>query len=157
MIDTNVLVVPLLLFNAVFARRLPKAYEADVFGDQIPLWIRIGENITRTIVFALPFFMALNVRTLSQKTGFALYVIGAILYCLSWGVQIRYPQSPWCQSGWGFMAPAYTPLLWLVGIGLIGDTILLQVSYSRWTYIGLSVAFLTFHNVHAWIVYKRTY
>jgi hypothetical protein len=111
----------------------------------------------RTIVFALPLSMPLKIGTLSQETGFVLYLIGTILYGLSWGMQIWYPCSPWCRSAWGFMAPAYTPLIWLVGIGLIGNPSFLPVVYSPWVYLALSAAFLAFHNSHAWIVYKRKY
>jgi hypothetical protein len=149
------LVVPMMLFNAVLMRRLPRAYQTDVFDHDIPRWIRIGENIGRTIVFALPLFMPLKIGTFSQKAGFALYLIGTVLYGVSWGVEIWYPRSPWCRSAWGFMAPAYTPLIWLVGIGLIGKPFFMPVGYSPWVFLALSAAFLAFHNSHAWIVYKR--
>lgn len=151
------LIVPIMLFNVVLVRRLPRAYQADIFDRDIPGWVRIGESIARTIVFALPLIMPLKIGTFSQRAGVALYLIGTVLYCLSWGVQISYPRSLWCQSGWGFMAPAYTPLMWLVGIGLIGSTLFLPIGYSPWIYILLSAAFLAFHNIHAWIVYKRNY
>ena len=151
------LIVPIMLVNLLLLRRLPKAYQADVFDHDIPRWIRIGENIARTIVFALPLFMPLKIGTFSQKAGFALYLIGTVLYCLSWGMQIWHPRSPWCRSAWGFMAPAYTPLIWLLGIGLIGTTLFLPVGYSPWVYIALSAVFLAFHNIHAGIVYKRNY
>jgi hypothetical protein len=55
----------------------------------------------------------------------------------------------------GGMAPVYTPLIWLVGIGLIGDTLFLPGGYSPWVHIGLSAAFPAFPNIHAWVVYKR--
>lgn len=151
------LIVPIMLFNAAFVRRLPKAYQAGVFDHDIPGWIRIAENIVWTIVFALPLFMPLKIGTFSQRTGFVLYLTGTVLYCVSWALQIWHPRNRWCRSGWGFMAPAYTPLMWLVGIGLIGDTLFLPVGYSPWVYIALVTAFLVFHNMHAWIVYKRNY
>jgi len=151
------LIVPIMLVNLLLLRRLPKAYQADVFDHDIPRCIRIGENIARTIVFALPLFMPLKIGTFSQKAGFALYLIGTVLYCLSWGMQIWHPRGPWCRSAWGFIAPAYTPLIWLLGIGMIGDTLFLRVAYSPWVYLALSAVFLAFHNIHAGIVYKRNY
>jgi len=151
------LIVPMLFFNLVLAGRLPRSYQVEIFEQDIPGWIRRGENITRTIVFALPLFMPLTVGTCRQKTGLVLYLTGALLYGLSWAMQISFPGSPWCRSAWGYMAPAYTPLIWLAGIGLIGDTLFFRVAYSPWLYIALSFLFLAFHNIHAWVVYKRNY
>jgi hypothetical protein len=104
----------------------------------------------------LPLLMPLGMATSGQRIGFAVYGIGVVLYCLSWGVQIRYPHSSWSASRLGFLAPAYTPAVWLAGIGLVGDSLYLPVAYSRWVYIALSAAFLVFHNAHAWIVHART-
>jgi hypothetical protein len=149
------LLIPILLFNVLLMRRLPKAYQPDVFWRSIPAWIGFGENALRIFVFVLPLFMPLRVSSPGQSIGFALYAAGLILYFRSWSMQVRRPQSPWSLSRWGFMAPAFTPLIWLTGIALIGDSLFVPVRYSPWVYIALSVAFLAFHNLHAWIVYSR--
>jgi hypothetical protein len=72
------LILPNALLNAVLIRRLPSAYQRDVWDD-VPLWIRTGGNFTRTIVLLLPLLMRLNVGTLGQRVGLMLYLIGAVL------------------------------------------------------------------------------
>jgi hypothetical protein len=92
---------------------------------------------------------------LSQRTGLLLYTIGVVVYSLAWVAQIARPQSAWSTSAWGFLAPAYAPALWLVGIGLIGSRLFLPVPYTPWICIALSAVFLVFHNTHSAIVYRR--
>ncbi len=148
------LIVPILLLNVALVRRLPKAYQAEVFWRDIPAWIKAGENASRTLVFVLPLFMRLDLR---QTAGLLLYLIGTAVYSLAWVAQIAHPQSAWSTSPWGFLAPAYTPALWLVGIGLIGSKLLVPVPYTPWIYVALAAVFLAFHNTHASIVYRRNY
>jgi hypothetical protein len=57
----------------------------------------------------------------------------------------------------GFLAPAYTPLFWLIGIGLIGDSFYFNLSFKRWFFICSSIIFLLFHNTHTAIIYSRTH
>ena len=149
------LVVPILLMNALLMQRLPRAYQSEVFGRGIPRWIGAGENLFRTAVFTLPLLMPLRVATPGQKIGLALYLTGVAVYFLAWGMQIRHPQTAWSASRAGFLAPAYTPSLWLAGIGLIGDSLYAGAAYRSWMYLALSAAFLAFHNAHAWMVYLR--
>jgi hypothetical protein len=149
------LLVPMMLLNAVLLPRLPKTFQREVFWKDVPAWIRVCENADRTVLFALPVFMPFRVGTPIERVGFALYVVGGLVYFLSWMVQIRYPESSWSTSVWGFMAPGYTPLIWLTGIGLIGDKLFLALPYSPMVYIALAVAFLAFHNLHLLIVYRR--
>jgi hypothetical protein len=151
------LLVPMMLLNVVLWPRLPKPYQSDVFWKDIPAWIRAGENATRTVLFILPVLMPFRLGTPTERVGLVLYVVGGLVYFLSWMVQIRYPESSWSASAWGFMAPGYTPLIWLTGIGLIGDKLFLPVPYSPIMYIALTIAFLAFHNLHVLIVYRRNY
>jgi len=151
------LLVPILAFNLLFTRRLPPAYQAGVFGRAIPRAITVPENLLRTLVMLLPLVMQLRVSTPSQKLGLGLYLIGTLVYFASWGSLIVAPRCAWSTSPFGFMAPAYTPLLWLVGIGLVGDTLVFPlVAFSAWMYWALSALFLLFHNLHAGLVYSRT-
>lgn len=148
------LIIPILLLNAALMRRLPKAYQPEVFERDIPTWLTVAENIFRVLVFALTLFMRLDP---TRKIGLTLYGIGAAVYALAWVAQIARPQSAWSTSPWGFLAPGYTPVLWLAGIGLIGNTLFLPIPYSPWIYMALAAAFLAFHNTHAAIVYRRNY
>jgi hypothetical protein len=50
-------------------------------------------------------------------------------------------------------APAYTPLIWLIGIGLIGNLLYSSSPYHSSMYILLSIIFIGFHLSHAITVY----
>jgi hypothetical protein len=151
------LLLPVLLWNGLLARRLPKPYRRDEFWRDIPGWVGAGENTFRIAILILPFLMPIRMATSGQRAGFVVYGIGLALYCLAWVVQIRSPHSAWSVSRLGFLAPAFTPAIWLMGLGLIGDSLYLPVPYSCWVYIALSAAFLVFHNTHAWMVHARTF
>jgi hypothetical protein len=150
------LLVPILVFNLLYAHRLPAAYQIDVFWKNIPRSISFPENLLRMAVMILPIFMRLSVSTPGQKLGLGLYLAGLLVYFASWAVLIASPQCAWSRSETGFLAPAYTPIVWLIGIGLIGDEFLVQgVIFKPWMYWALSTFFLVFHNLHAATVYSR--
>jgi hypothetical protein len=150
------LLAPILAFNMIFMRQLPAAYQMNVFWKDIPKAIGVPENLLRTLVMILPVFMRLRISTASQKLGFGLYLTGILVYFASWAALIAAPQSAWSTSAIGFLAPAYTPILWLVGIGLIGNELHFQkVPFKPWMYWALSALFLLFHNLHAATVYSR--
>lgn len=140
---------PILLFNIAFVRLLPSAYRS---WERVPYEIRIAENIVRGGVMVLPILMDLHIVTHRQQIGLYLYLLGLVIYFASWAVQIRYPDSSWCRSAFGFMAPAYTPIIWMSGIGLIGSVRLASMSWVYWTLVAL---FLSLHNIHAGLAYAR--
>lgn len=150
------LLVPILVFNFLFTHQLPAAYQMEVFWKDIPKTISLPENLLRALVMILPVFMRLRISTPTQKIGLGLYLTGLLVYFASWAVLIVFPQCAWSRSEIGFMAPACTPIVWLIGIGLIGDELLLaRVRFKPWIYWALSVFFLAFHNMHAFTVFSR--
>jgi hypothetical protein len=149
------LLLPIMAWNLIFASKLPWVYSEEVFSKNILSFITIGENVFRLIVFILPVLMPLRIDTQSQKLGFWLYIIGIVIYFLSWLAQMYFPQSAWSLSALGFLAPAYTPLIWLIGIGLIGNALYFSFPYRSWIYILLAAIFIGFHLSHAWTVYIR--
>ena len=153
LLNCLLLLLPIMAWNLFFANKLPHAYSEEVFSKNIPSFITNGENILRLMVFILPVLMPLRIETQSQKLGLWLYIIGTAIYFLSWLVQIYFPQSTWSLSAFGFLAPAYTPLVWLTGIGLIGSTLYFSSPYQSWMYIILSVIFISFHLSHALTVF----
>jgi len=155
--NSLLLLLPIMAWNLIFASKLPWTYSEEIFSKNIPSFITIGENVFRLIVFILPVFMPLRIETQSQKIGLWLYVAGTAIYFVSWLAQMYFPQSAWSLSVWGFLAPAYTPLLWLVGIGLIGSTLYFSSPYRSWVYIFLSIIFIGFHLTHAITVYSRNF
>lgn len=150
------LLVPILFFNLVFAHQLPAAFQMNIFWKNIPKTISLPENLLRMLVMILPVFMRLRVSTPTQKLGLGLYLTGLLIYFASWAALIASPHSVWSTSEIGFLAPAYTPIVWLTGIGLIGDEPqLLWVPFKPSMYWAVSALFLLFHNVHTLMVYSR--
>ncbi len=147
------LVVPVLLWNVFLTSRLPAAYQPDVFTCDIPAFILMGENLSRTLLFLLMLFMPLSAK---QRSAWILYLSGLIIYAVSWLLLICFPESRWSLSAAGFSAPAWTPAFWLAGIGLIGWKAL----EKRWVgllYIFTSLAFLGFHCIHTFMVYNNIF
>ena len=130
------LLVPVLIWNAIFSSKLAHpAFAHDKDGSQ---WLLILENLLRMAVFIVPLCLTLKWDTLQRKIGCGLYIAGILVYFASWIPLIVYPDSAWSNSLIGFTAPAFTPLIWLAGIGLIG---------GWWPYLGLSAVFV---GVHLW-------
>lgn len=149
------LLLPLLLWNLIFFNDLPKAYYSETFQKDIPDWISYSENILRILVFGLPTIMIFSLKTRSQKIGFGIYLIGTLIYFLSWIAMICYPQSAWATSQIGFMAPAYTTIIWFVGIGLIGTQSYFRIPKLSLIYILLAVLFVIFHTLHIYLVFQN--
>jgi hypothetical protein len=64
------LTFPILLWNVIFASRLPAQFLPDIFWKDIPLPVMYGENILRTVIFAMPVFISLGNNP--KKTGMGL-------------------------------------------------------------------------------------
>lgn len=149
------LTIPILIWNLLFACELPHAFQNEVFWKDIPLFLSLSESSLRVGLLILALLMPLRIKTRSQKRGLVLYLCGTTLYFASWLVLIYFPESWWSDSMIGFMAPAYTPLLWLTGIGLIGDTFYFNLCFRRWIFFSIAIAFLALHNLHALTIYFR--
>ena len=150
------LIIPILLGNVIFAKRLPVAFQPEVFGRNIPPFIKYSEITLRIFVLIFPVLMPLNISSPLQKSGLAIFLTGFILYTASWIALIKYPLSAWSRSAAGFLAPAYTPLIWLTGIGLIGDRLFFGIEYHPWIFFAAAFLFVVSHTAHTYIIYKRT-
>jgi hypothetical protein len=148
-----ILLVPILIWNIAFTGLLPATYQSGEFDKDIPASILWGEHILRLVVFALPAFMPLNIFFKYQKIGLGIYFIGIFLYFLSWRPLILYPEGSWSMSLYGFLSPAITPLIFLVGIGLIGHKLFFNIKYHQVVYISLSIIFIAFHTIHVYLKY----
>jgi hypothetical protein len=151
------LTIPVLLWDYIFTDKLPKAFQPEIFWKDIPSFIIYGENNSRLIMFVFISFMPLKIITNKQKNGLLLYVVGVLLYFLAWVILMYFPNTVWSKSILGLLAPAYTPLLWLVGIGFIGDSLFFKIPYKRWLYFLVVIIFLIFHNWHTYLIYFRTH
>ncbi len=148
--------LPVLVWHLVFAGRLPQAYQPESFNSGVPWLVLAGENIFRLVIFALPLFARLDLLQSRAKKGLWLYVVGLSLYFLSWLALIYAPASNWSSGLLGFVAPAYTPVIWLVGLSwMIDGYYWATIKYAVWHYLVPVLLFAGFHVVHAWLVFER--
>ena len=152
----GVLLLPALVWNAALADRLPPVYSMSEFWRDIPAVLGALENLSRILVFALPFFMPLELSMAVQRRGLLLFALGTLVYFGSWLAVMASPSSSWSTSALGFMAPAYTPALWLLGLAMIGRRLFWGHRYRWWMYILISALFLAAHIAHAALVYGRS-
>jgi hypothetical protein len=153
LVSCGLLLVPILVWNIALIERLPSAISSSEVWGAIPQPLAFTENSLRVLVFAVPFFMPLHLSTKRQKRGMALFIVGTLVYFASWLLLIAAPQSSWATSAVGFLAPAYTPLLWLLGLSLLGSNLFWSSSYRPWMYAVLSLVFSVIHISHATIIY----
>jgi len=149
------LLLPILLWNVIFMKVLPVQFQKATFWHNIPKYIKFPENILRIVVFVFPLLMKFSIAEPHQRLGFMLYILGYAYIFLSWVAQIYFPQSAWSKSCWGFGAPAYTTIIWFIGIGLIGSSLFIKIPYHYSVYLILSALFVIFHSAHVYIVYSR--
>lgn len=151
------LILPILVWNISLTTKLPEAFQQETAWQNSTLFLTYGENSSRLLIFALTLLMPLHISTRRQKTGLFLYLGGLTLYFISWLVLIYFPDSAWSASLLGFLAPAYTPFFWLMGIGLIGNSFYFNLPYTRLYFRWASIVFLLFHNAHTITIYYGTH
>lgn len=155
LINCFILFIPVIIWNISFIPILPGAYDAEVYWSNLPFYVQWPEVILRMIVFTLPLFMPLKIVRQDQKIGLILYIVGLLVYVFAWRPLILYPDSVWSTSLIGYAAPAFTPIIFLIGIGLIGNKLFFNIKYKQYIYFAVSFLFIFFHTWHLTIVYDR--
>jgi hypothetical protein len=151
----GLLLIPAMVWNGLFVRRLPRAFQPESFNSGIPPWLSSVENGARLLVFLLPFAMPLELASGRQRMGALVFAAGTAVYFASWLPLMLAPESVWSRSRWGFLAPAYTPAVWLLGLALLGQRLFGTTSDSSWVYLACAAAFLAAHVAHAKMVFDR--
>lgn len=148
--------LPPLFFSLGLMVIAPTALTPTEFNAGIPNILLWGEMIGRVFVFATPLSFTIGLVTKTQKIGFCLYMFGVAAYCLTYGIQHYFSDSPWSTSMIGFSASAYTNLFWMIGLGLMGQEFYppIRLIYRPIFYIALSVVFIILHVTHV-ILYFR--
>lgn len=149
------LLAPALIWNALLASKLPGAFDPKEFWRDIPPLLAWIENVSRVIVFALPFGMPLRWSTPTQRQRLGIFAAGTLVYFASWTWLIAAPDSTWSLSATGFLAPAATPTLWLWSLATIGRELYWGRFYRWWMYLFPCGVFLAAHITHAAIVWAR--
>lgn len=153
----GLLLLPVLAWNAALTEFLPPAITSPASWDDIPAALAAAESSLRLLVFALPFFMPLSVSSTLQRKGLVIFIGGILVYFASWLALIAAPNSQWANSSVGFLAPAYTPMIWLAGLAVLGQRVFFVTFYRWWMYLALSAIFMAAHVSHAVVVYVRNY
>lgn len=148
--------IPILIWNYIFIPKLPLVYQPQSFNHDIPMLITVGENLFRSIIFILPLFFKLSIDESRQRKGFVVFIIGVFLYFISWLTLMYLPNSTWSNNILVFSAPAYTPIVWLVGLSMMVERYYF-FRYSKWHYIVPAILFSIFHIYHSIYVFDRAY
>lgn len=147
--------IPILLLNIALTKKLPAPFGTQAFDANIPKVILFGEGIFRMIFLAMSLIISINIVTVFGRGGFKVFSVGVLLYFASWVALIFFPKSKWSKSVIGFSAPAYSPIIWLTGFALMGDSFYFNFEYSIWYYIIPSLIFTGFHLLHTIIAYNN--
>lgn len=150
LLSSFLLLLPVLAFNAIFAGALPAPFQPEVFWSEIPAPLAWVENMARIGTLALPLLMPIALPP--RRAGWLLYGIGLAAYLAAWLMLMLASGSGWSTSAAGLSAPAWTPALWLAGIGLVGKP---DWPVVRWAYFICCAIFLIAHNAHALLVFSR--
>lgn len=153
LVNCFLLLIPVLLWNLVFMPFLPATITNPEKWSDFPkvlLWL---EGITRIIVFVMPAFMPLRIKTPGQKAGLVLYVLGLIIYLFAWREFILFPHGTWATSLIGFTSLAYTPFIIFMAIALIGRRMYVKFPYHRLVFALSALAYTVLHTWHTVLVY----
>jgi hypothetical protein len=126
------LLIPILIWNVLLTSHLPMEH----FSGEAPQWVLIIENIFRAGAMILPLFLPINSKNKFFKSGLTVFIIGTLIYFSSWLWLILYPESVAANSSWLQFAPAYTPIIWFIGLSMMSNSFLLLI---------LSTLFIGFH------------
>lgn len=143
LLNCFLLLVPLLVWNIIFSSSLTqKGFHNDAV---VPSWLLWSEHALRAVVFFVPLLFVLEVKDNWARVGLWVFGVGAVIYCASWLPLVYAPDSYWSRSWIGALSPAFTPILWLLGIALVGRS---------WLYAIGSVLFVAVHVLHNLISFE---
>ena len=90
------------------------------------------------------------------KIGFIVYIIGVLIYFCSYFIVIKLPVTSFNNNIAVLLAPYWTSVLWLIGIGLLGNKLFVIIPYHYIIYIVISIVFAMLHSIHGYICYKES-
>ena len=123
LLNNGLFILPPLIWNIVFINKTPAYYSLG----SAPKTLQISENVLRSATFILPFFIPINTDSQFFYPGLAVYSVGLGLYFSSWLLLMYFPELGISQKNITRLTPALTPIIWLVGIGLMSQA---PLSYS---------------------------
>jgi len=141
--------IPILIFNILFFKKLPSYYLKNISHPIIK-----AETIIRIITIAFSIIMAINIQNNTGKIGLIIYIIGIIIYFSSYFIEIYFPNTLFSKKLIFILAPYWTSVIWLIGIGLLGNKLFVNIPYHFTVYLIISVIFTIIHTIHGYLCYK---
>ena len=133
---------------------LPAAYQPEYFDLWVPPLLGLSETALKLTAVVISTFLVAGLSQPRQRLGLGVYVCGVAIYLGSYFAQIFAPDSAWSQSFLGFTAPAFTPAIWIVGIGLmISHGFIVAARWPRIIFWVSAAGFMITHNINASLVY----
>ena len=143
--------IPIIIFNIIFTKYLPKHYLKNIKHPIVTL-----ETIARMITIAFSVIMEINLNNNIGKSGLIVYIIGVLIYFCSYFIVIKLPPTSFNNNIAVLLAPYWTSVLWLIGIGLLGNSLFVSTPYHYTIYIVISIVFAVLHSIHGYICYRET-
>ena len=143
------LFIPILIFNIILFQKLPSHYLKNISHPII-----IIETVARILTIAFSFIMVLSILNKIGKIGLIIYIIGIIIYFASYFIVIYFDNTLFSKYIFVILSPYWTSIIWLIGIGIIGNNLFIKMPYHFSIYIILSIIFTTIHTIHGYLYYK---
>ena len=140
--------IPVIIFNIMFTKYLPDFYLKNINHPIVTI-----ETIARIMTIAFSVIMAIRTDNKIGKAGLILYFFGVLVYFCSYFIVIKIPANSFYNNFIILLAPYWTSVLWLIGIGLLGNKLFINIPYHCTAYIILSIVFTIIHSIHGYICY----
>ena len=139
--------IPIILFDLIFTNYLPEQYlQTNSFT------ITLIENMLRILLIMLSIVMTVNLKDIKGKTGIGIYIIGLLLYFVSFFILINYADTRLGRNIVVQLSGYWTSIIWLFGIGLVGNKLFFKIPYHYTIYLTLSMLFGIIHTYHGYIL-----
>jgi hypothetical protein len=143
--------IPVIIFNIIFTKYLPEFYLRNIRHPIVTI-----ETVARITTIALSAIMTIKLDNKIGKTGLVIYIIGVLIYFCSYFIVIKLPTITFHNNLIVLLAPYWTSVLWLIGIGLLGNKLSINIPYHYTTYIIISIVFAIIHSIHGYICFTIT-
>jgi hypothetical protein len=141
--------IPVIIFNIIFTKYLPEHYLKNINHPIVTI-----ETIARIMTIAFSVLMAIKLDNKIGKIGLIIYIIGILIYFCSYFIVIKVPEILLHNSLIVLLAPYWTSILWLIGIGLLGNQLFINIPYHYTGYIIISIIFTIMHSIRGYICYN---
>ena len=142
------LFIPVILFDILFTKYLPELYLKNISHTIVPI-----ETAVRILLIALSSIMKINIQNRKGKIGVLIYITGLFLYFVSYFVLINHADAVVGKNMILHLSGYWTAMIWLIGIGLIGNRLFVKIPYHYSLYIILSILFGMMHTYYGYILF----